>query len=93
MQEKGFLGNLFCPFGNFRNHASNSGFTGLPKTVYEFLWVDNDTIALTGGSGEGDWPGALDTYTCELSDLACRPVSEHGDDAGGVPKLASGRGL
>ena len=71
-----------------------SSFAGLPTTVYEFAWLDNDTIALTGGPGEGNWPGRLDTYTCELADLTCTKVAD--DETGPddrLPMLASGRGL
>jgi hypothetical protein len=73
---------------------SRSSFTGLPQTVYEFVWLDNDTIALTGGPSVGRWPGELDTYTCELSDLTCTKVAD--DETGPddrLPMLAGGRGM
>jgi len=46
-------------------------FHELPALVTQFGWLDNDTLAVVGGDGEGEWPTRLDLYTCELADLTC----------------------
>jgi hypothetical protein len=66
----------------------------LPALVTEVGWLDNDTVAVVGGDGEGQWPTALDLYTCELEDLTCQRVAE--DPTGSsdeLPILASGSEL
>jgi hypothetical protein len=55
---------------------SQRSFRELPALVTSFAWLDNDSVAVLGGDGEGDLPAALDLYTCELSDMTCRLAME-----------------
>lgn len=51
--------------------GQRADFTGLPDTVFQVGWLDNDTVAVSGGRPTDTWPGTLDLYSCELTDLVC----------------------
>ena len=48
--------------------GERAGFTGLPLWVHEHVWVDADTVAVTGSDGRDE---RRDVYTCDLGSMRC----------------------
>ena len=52
--------------------GERADFTGLPLWVHEYVWVDADTVAVTGSDLAGDGQAERrDVYTCDLGSMRC----------------------